>query len=72
MVKAGQPEVAVKMYANAQLSPDYATWKYRDVLEDRMGNATSYVEIFRQDKPAAGAPRLMGQSRLSCMACHQS
>ena len=71
LVKAGEPEIAVTMYANAKLTPDYAQWKYRDVLEDRLRNAAAYVEPFRQDKPAPGAPRIMGQSRFACMACHQ-
>jgi len=38
--------------------------------EDR-GNAAAYVAAFRQEKPALGAPRIMGQSRFACMACHQ-
>src|SRR5262245_41481476 len=39
LVKAGEPGLAVSMYANAKLTPDYASWPYRDVLEDRMRNA---------------------------------
>jgi hypothetical protein len=71
LVKAGEPELATTMYANARLTPDYAQWKYRDVLEDRVRNAAAYVAAFRQEKPAPGAPRIMGQSRFACMACHQ-
>src|SRR5216683_6489120 len=71
LVKAGQPDVAVRMYANATLTPDYATWKYQDVLQDRMRNAARYVEPFRQERPEPGAPRIMSQSRFNCMACHQ-
>jgi len=72
LVKAGAPEIAVTMYANARLTPDYAQWQYRDVLEDRVRNAAAYVAAFRQEKPAPGAPRIMGQSRFACMACHQN
>lgn len=72
LVKAGEPEVAVRMYVNARLTPDYATWKYRDVLEDRLRNAARYVEPFRRDKAAPGEPRIMGQSGFACMACHQN
>ena len=71
LVKAGQPDVAVRMYANAKLTPDYATWKYQEVLQDRMRNAARYVEPFRQERPEPGAPRIMSQSRFNCMACHQ-
>jgi hypothetical protein len=38
--------------------------------EDR-GNAAPYVEPFRQEKPAPDAPRIMGQTRFACVACHQ-
>src|SRR5712692_760570 len=72
LVKAGEPEIAVTMYANARLTPDYAQWQYRDVLEDRVRNAAAYVAAFRQEKPAPCAPRIMGQSRFACMACHQN
>jgi hypothetical protein len=72
LVKAGEPDLAGRMYANAKRTQDYATWKYRDVLEDRMRNAAGYVAAFRQENPAPGVPRMMGQSRFSCMACHQS
>src|SRR5258708_27117556 len=41
LVKAGEPEIAVTMYANARLTPDYAQWQYRDVLEDRVRNAAA-------------------------------
>jgi hypothetical protein len=71
LVKAGQPELAVRMYANARLTPDHATWKYRDVLEDRMRNAAGYVPAFRQRNPPPGAPRLMTDSRFTCTGCHE-
>jgi len=72
LVKAGQPEVAVKMYANARLSADYATWRYTAVLEDRVRNAFGYPPPFREDKPSSDAPRIMGQSGFNCMACHEN
>ncbi|HLJ22086.1 MAG TPA: hypothetical protein VKU84_17905 [Stellaceae bacterium] len=72
LVKAGEPDAAVRMYANAKLAPDYATWKYRDVLEERLRNAALNIEPFRRDKPASGEPRIMGQSRVACVACHQN
>jgi len=51
LVKAGQPDVAIRIYANAKLTRDYATWKYQEVLQDRMRNAARYVEPFRQERP---------------------
>jgi hypothetical protein len=70
LVKAGQPEIAVKMYGNAKLTLDYA-WAYRDVLEDRIGNAARYVDVFRQENSPPGAPTITVRSRFSCMGCHQ-
>jgi hypothetical protein len=72
LVKAGDAAAAVKIYRNARHSPDYATWPYRHVLEDRMANAERYVETFRLPDPAPGAPTIMVRSRFACMACHQA
>jgi hypothetical protein len=71
LVKAGDPGTAVKMYRNAQLTPDYASWPYKDVLERRLREAPRNVEVFRQANPAPGAPTLMGRSSFACMGCHQ-
>jgi hypothetical protein len=71
LVKAGDPEMAVKIYRNAQHTPDYAAWPYKDVLEDRIRNAARNVDAFRQPTPSPGAPTTMGRSRFSCMGCHQ-
>lgn len=71
LVKAGDPDRAVMKYRNAQPAPDYATWPYKGVLEDRLRNASRYAETFRATKPAAGAPTIMVSSRFACTGCHQ-
>jgi hypothetical protein len=71
LVKAGDPETAVKIYRNAQHTPEYATWAYRGVLEDRIRDATQNVAAFQQDSPAPGAPTVMVRSRFACVGCHQ-
>ena len=71
LVKAGDPKTAVKMYGNARHGPGYATWVYKEVLEDRLRNATQYVDTFRQDNPPPGAPTIMVRSRFACTGCHQ-
>lgn len=73
LVKAGEVETARKIYANAWLSPTYAQWKYRGVLEARITNASENVASFRIDDTGRDArrPRMMFSSTLSCMACHQ-
>jgi hypothetical protein len=71
LVKAGQPELAVKMYRNAQLSGDYASWPFRAVLEARIRDAGKNVETFRRTVPAPDSATLMGRSTFACVGCHQ-
>jgi hypothetical protein len=71
LVKAGEPDRAIVVYGNARHAPEYATWPYRAVLEDRMRNAPRYVERFRAATPAREGPAIMFQSRFACVACHQ-
>jgi hypothetical protein len=71
LVKADQPDVAVKMYRNAKHAREYATWPYRAVLEERIANAAKNVEAFRRTEPVPDAATLMVRSRFACMGCHQ-
>jgi len=71
LVKAGQPEAAVKIYVNARHTAEYAAWPYKNVLEDRIRNAATNVDSFRQEDSEAGAPAIMLRSRFACMGCHQ-
>lgn len=68
LVKAGDPATARKVYANAKLSPTYADWPYRAVLEQRLVEADANVAGFRAGTETA----MMGRSAYSCMACHQA
>lgn len=74
LVKQGKVEVAKKIYANAMLSPDYQSWPYRQLLEERIQNAEKNVVYFRKQlanhEPANG-PTIMFQSEFACMACHR-
>lgn len=72
LVKAGQPDVAVKMYSNAKLAKEYPEWKFKGVLEERMKNAAQNVALFQKEKPAATDTRMMHGSSYACMACHQN
>jgi hypothetical protein len=72
LVKAGDPETARHVYADAKLSKTYASWPYREVLEARITQAADNVDVFR--KPAAPGETqraMMGQTAFACMACHQ-
>ena len=71
LVKAGDTAAAVKMYENARLAPDHASWPYRHLLDDRIANAARNVEAFRRRDAPPGAPTIMVQSSYACMGCHQ-
>jgi len=73
LVKSGDWQTAQKIYANARLSPDYAQWKFRDVLEERIAQAKTNVAMFNVPPDATGrtAKPIMFQSAFSCTGCHQ-
>jgi hypothetical protein len=70
LVKSGDWQTAQKIYANAKLSKEYASWKYQAVLEDRIKQAQGYVALFNAPNEMA-KPRMMINSEFSCMGCHQ-
>lgn len=72
LVKSGDWALAQQVYANARLSPDYAGWPYRPVLEARITQAQANVGAFNAPPgAAAGDQVMMSQTRFACMACHQ-
>lgn len=71
LVKNGQVDTARIMYRNAALAPEYATWPYRGVLEARLRDAAVNVVAFRAPAAAPGVPRIMLESRIACVGCHQ-
>ncbi|MES1205820.1 MAG: hypothetical protein ABUS79_07765 [Pseudomonadota bacterium] len=70
LVKAGHPRAARIMYANARLEPSFATWPYRDVLEQRIRTADARADAFRT-LSADRWPEMMVSSRMACSGCHQ-
>jgi len=66
LVKKGDWQTAQAIYANARASKEFATWKFRDVLADRISHAQANVAEFA--KPEA---KIMINSSFACMACHQ-
>ncbi len=75
LVKAGDWQTARKIYANARLSADYASWKFRPVLEDRIRDAEKNVATFSADAPknatAKAGRQIMVNSTFACVVCHQ-
>ena len=66
LVKAGDWQTAQKIYANAKLPKEYATWKYQAVLEERIQQAQAKSRC-----STAPQARMMINSAFACMACHQ-
>lgn len=66
LVKADRPDEAVATYVRARLSPTFATWPYRDLLEARIRNA---VDAARRAREGQAVPMMSG-SAYSCAACH--
>jgi len=71
LVKAGQPDLGVTMYRNAQLAREYPAWPYKAVLEAPIRDAAKNVEAFRRAEPGPDAATLMIRSTFACMGCHR-
>lgn len=71
LVKSGDWQTAQKVYTNAKLSPDYESWRFRGILEDRIQAAESNVALFNAPESSGAKTRIMFSSEFSCMACHQ-
>jgi hypothetical protein len=67
LVKRGDWQSAQRIYANARAAREFAQWKYRDVLADRIAHARENVAEFAK----ANAP-IMINSTFACMACHEA
>jgi len=73
LAKSGDWQTAQKIYANARLSTDYAQWKFRDVLEERIAQAKANAAMFNAPPDTTGriARPIMIQSAFACVGCHQ-
>lgn len=73
LTKSGDWQAARKIYALAQHSSGYASWPYREVLEQRMSDAQANVVAFNASLAPGqkAATPIMLSSRFSCMGCHQ-
>jgi len=71
LVKSGDWQTAQKIYANAKLSKEYASWKYQVTLDDRINQAQANVALFSAANETPKA-RIMINSEFSCTGCHQN
>lgn len=72
LVKSGDPQTAVKIYQNAKLSKDYATWAFKQLLEDRIRRAQQNVAAFQQGNGHSPQTTILFNSGLGCVVCHQT
>ena len=75
LVKKGDVAMAVKIYEQAKASKEYASWPYKNVLEERIKNAAKNTASFRIKVPGdemPKTPQMMFNSEYNCMACHRS
>jgi hypothetical protein len=66
LLRSGRPDEAMGTYARARLSPTYAEWPYRNLLEERIRNAP---EAARRAREGQRTPMMAG-SAYTCAACH--
>jgi cytochrome c553 len=73
LVKSGDWQTARKVYANARLSPDYASWKFASVLQARIAAAEANVGASAGtvvvNAEASVANR--ASSTFACLRCHE-
>ena len=69
LAKAGRPEAARTMYANARLAPSYEQWPFRDLLEERIASADERARAHASPDPDA-RPAVMVETAYSCTGCH--
>lgn len=71
-VKEGKYDLASVWYNNAKTSPTYDSWKYKDLLEDRLARLEYFENKFVADsgKLDVEEPAMSYQSEISCGLCH--
>lgn len=70
LVKSGDWQTAQRIYANAKRSREYASWKFADVLEERIAQAQANVATFNSAAGPTARP-IMIDTTFTCMGCHQ-
>jgi hypothetical protein len=65
--RAGDAHVAEILYNNALLVDD-GSWRYRELLEQKLTDVVARTELFRDDNPS-NDPEL-GSDKFDCVLCH--
>ncbi len=68
LVKNNQPDLARKVYANSQLDPGFASWKYKDFYFRQIETADQRAALYRDSNPANDPPIILQAAQ--CVICH--
>lgn len=71
LVKSGDTQTALKIYRNATLSRDYASWPFKKLLEKRMQHVQENVINFQKNNTNDPDRTLIFNSGYGCAVCHQ-
>jgi tetratricopeptide (TPR) repeat protein len=71
LVKKGEWQTAIKIYHNAKLSKQYASWPFHEMLEHRIQQAQENVKNFQTDEYLSADTTILFNSGHGCMVCHQ-
>jgi hypothetical protein len=69
MLKNGQKEVAAAAYQLIKEVPEYASWRYKPALEERLANLDVWMMRMRDSDPTNDPP-YMARSPIACVGCH--
>ena len=67
LAKAGRREIAEALYRNAELSGDFADWRYAPELQERLADLDARIAAYHDADPANDPP--LGASNF-CNGCH--
>lgn len=68
--KAGRRDEALAFYSQARSAPEYDTWVFQDLLEERIASLDARIAFYRIGAPAT-RPDEIWKSNFQCLLCHQ-
>lgn len=72
-LKAGHADRARDVLTATQKVPSYASWKYREEVEDRLKNLELFAKLYADGDPGNDPPTMMAmESGFACQSCHRN
>jgi hypothetical protein len=69
MVKSGQREAALTAWRAVKDVPEYATWRFKPALEERLADVDGWMTRLRDADPKNDPP-VLSASTMACTGCH--